>query len=128
MPRSPLSDDPDYWDRLARRIGEDAAAPLARYAAEGRAPGDTWLGLLSRSAPWVAAASAAAMLVFGLTLPPRGLDPALRWIEASVAPHDLAGTLLGGSLPPSVDSVMLEFSPVLAPARDESGGDDGDEP
>lgn len=119
LPRSPLSDDPETWDRLARRINADAAAPLAELADAGRrtVPAwrgtwlGSWLGPLSRSAPWLVAASAAAMLAFWMALPPRTEDPGLGWIESSVAPQDVAGTLLGGALPPSVDEMMLVFPP-----------------
>ena len=44
---------------------------------------------------------------------------AFRWIENSVAPREIAGTLIGGHAPPSVDALMVQFSPVLAVLDDE---------
>lgn len=105
--KSPLPTDPKYWDDLAERIAEDARAPLAQYAKRR----DVWYGVLSREAPWLVAASAAALLLLWLALPeaPRAHSS---FIERAVAPREAAGSLLGGSEPPSVDELMLAFPPV----------------
>jgi hypothetical protein len=112
LPGSPLPDDPTYWNTLAQRIGGDAAAPLARYAARGQKADDRWFGLLSRAAPWLLSAAATATLLLWLALPPRAPDASMRWLEPSIAPHDDTGALIGGSLPPSVDRLMLDFPPA----------------
>ena len=105
--RSKLPPDPEYWAGLEQRIRADAEQPLARY---GATP-DAWYGLLARSAPWLVAASAAAMLVLWFTLPPSDAGGDLGWIERFLAPDELAGTLVGGAAPPSVDTLMVQFSP-----------------
>lgn len=107
--KSKLPHDPDYWDALARRIREDAAGPLATY----RTAQDVWYGVLARRAPWLVAASVAAMLILWLIQPPAGSSATLRWMERSLAPTELAGSLMGGSEPPTVNVLMVEFP--LAP-------------
>lgn len=108
LPQSPLPPDLRYWEDLARRIRDDAAPPLAAYAAT-----DTpWYDLLARRAPWLVAAAAAAMLTLWLALPARDASPALRWIERSLAPTEAAGTLIGGPQPPSVEALMVQFPPA----------------
>ena len=106
-PRSRLPEDPEYWDGLARRISDDAAGPFAAYAAGN----DGWAAVLGRVAPWLVAASAAATLVLWLTLPARPSSPAFRWIESSLVPREMAGTLVSGAVPPTVDTLMVQFSP-----------------
>jgi hypothetical protein len=109
QPQSQLPQEPEYWDEMARRIGEDAAGPLAAYAASK----DSWTTLLGRQAPWLVAASAAAMLVLWLTLPARQSSVAFRWIERSLVPNEMAGTLVSGAAPPSVDTLMVQFPPAI---------------
>ena len=109
VPRSQFPQDPEYWEQLARRIRDDASSPLAAYAAAH----DDWYGLLARRSPWLVAASAAAMLILWLALPTPGSSVAFRWMEHSLAPNEIAGTLLGGPEPPSVDALMVQFPPVL---------------
>jgi hypothetical protein len=106
-PQSPLSQDPAYWEGLAEKVRADAAGPLAAYAAS-----DDWTAVLARRAPWLVAASAAAMLVLWLALPPRGSSVAFGWIETSLVPSEVAGTLISGSAPPTVDSLMVHFPPA----------------
>ena len=106
-PRSPLPTVPEYWDRLARRIAEDAALPLAAYAAKR----DDWYGVLAKSAPWLMAASAAALVVVLLSLPATQSSTAHVWMERSLSPSDGAGELLGAPEPPSVDELMVQFPP-----------------
>ena len=105
--QSQLPQEPEYWDRLAREINADAAAPLAAYAAAEYG----WYGILARRAPWLVAASAAAMLILWLTLPAREDSMAFRWIAGSLAPNETAGTLISGAAPPSVDELMVQFPP-----------------
>ncbi len=109
QPQSQLPQEPAYWDDLARKIGEDAAGPLAAFAAIDNG----WTGVLARRAPWLVAASAAAMLVLWLTLPARDSSVAFRWIESSMIPSEVAGTLISGSAPPSVDALMVQFPPAI---------------
>jgi len=108
-PDSNLPQDPEYWTGLVRRIREDAAGPLAAYAAVQ----DVWYDVLSRRAAWLVAASAAAMLVLWLALPTAD-SVAFRWIERSLAPSEVAGSLIGGPAPPSVEVLMVQFQPVAA--------------
>ncbi len=108
-PVSKLPEDPAYWRRLSRQISDDAAAPLAAYAGEH----DVWYGSLARNAPWVVAASAAAMLVLWFALPTTDSPQVARWFESSLAPNEIAGTLVGGPVPPSVDELMAQFPPAL---------------
>ena len=82
-------------------------------------PMNHWYGLLARRSPWLVSASAAAMLILWLALPTSDSSVAFRWIENSVAPREIAGTLIGGHAPPSVDALMVQFSPVLAVLDDE---------
>lgn len=112
-PKSQLPQDPGYWDGLARAIRADAAGPLASYAAVD----DAWYGVLARSAPWLVAASAAAMLVLWLALPPRDVSGDLRWIESSLAPSEAAGTLVAGPRAPSVDALLAQFPPPTGGQR-----------
>ncbi len=119
LPPSQLPQDPEYWGELAGKIREDAAAPLAAYAGaedgridDGRVD-DGWYRILARRAPWLLAASAAAMLILWLALPERGTSPAFRWIADALAPSETAGTWIGGAAPPSVDALMVHFSPAL---------------
>ena len=107
-PQSKLPQEPEYWDRLTRKITDDAAGPLARYAASG----DDWATVLGRHAPWLVAASVAAMLVLWLSLPARQPSPAFRWIEGSLIPSEVAATLVVGSAPPSVEALMIQFAPT----------------
>ncbi len=109
VPRSQLPQDPDYWEKLAERVRGDASGPLAAYAAAH----DNWYGLLARRSPWLVSASAAAMLILWLALPTSDSSVAFRWMEHSVAPNEIAGTLIGGPAPPSVDALMVQFPPVL---------------
>jgi hypothetical protein len=111
-PSSKLPQDPDYWERLAREIREDAAVPLAAYAAACGRGREVWLDLLARRATWWVAAAAAASAILWLSLPPRGPSPALAWIEAALAPDGVAGTLVSGDTPPAVDTVMVHFPPA----------------
>ena len=107
LPQSQLPQEPEYWDRFARRISRDAAAPLATYARANQ----VWYGVLSHRAPWLVAASAAAMLVLWVTLPARESLVADRWIERFLSPDELAGSLIGGPAPPSVDALLAQFPP-----------------
>ena len=109
LPESALPQEPEYWEGLARKIREDAAGPLVAYAAAY----DLWYGVLARRAPWLVAASVAAMLILWLALPRPDSSVALRWMEHSLAPDEVAGTLIGGPAPPSVDAVMVQFPPAL---------------
>ena len=109
FPKSQLPTEPEYWDRLARRIHEDASGPLAAYAAGG----DSWYGPLAQRAPWLVAAATAAMLILWLALPSSGSSVAFRWMERSLAPDEVAGTLISGQQPPSVDVLMAQFPPAL---------------
>lgn len=135
IPDSQLPRDPEYWESLGGKIREDAAGPLAAYAAERAAAGesgeleadaagqaprdlDAWYGELDRKAPWLIVASAAAMLILWLSLPapvPPAPDSsvAFRWMERSLGPDEVAGTLVSGPVPPSVDALMVQFSPAL---------------
>lgn len=108
-PKSPLPRDSEYWENLAGRILRDASGPLAAYAAVR----DVWYGVLARRAPWLVAASAAAMLILWLVLPSAGSSLSLDWMERSVAPNEIAGSLVGGPEPPSVDALMVQFPPAL---------------
>ena len=103
--QSELPRDPDYWDSLARRISDDAANALEAYASAQ----DVWYAVLDRRAPWLVAASATAMLVIWLGLPAPRDSVAHRWIERSVAPREIAGSLVGGATPPSVDVLLPQF-------------------
>ena len=107
LPESQLPQEPEYWDGLADKIRMDAARPLAAYAGRG----EGWDGMLARRAPWLVAASVAAMLVLWLTLPERGPSVAFRWIEGSLTPSELAGTLVSGAAPPTIDTLMIQFPP-----------------
>ena len=109
LPKSQLPQDPGYWEELAQRIRRDASGPLAAYAAAQ----DAWYDLLARRAGWLVAASAAAMLLLGLALPAADSSVAFRWIERSVAPKEVAGTLLGGPQHPSVEARVAQFLPPL---------------
>lgn len=106
-PNSNLPQDPDYWETLARRIREDAIRPLAAYAGIQ----DAWYDVLSQRAEWLMAASAAAMLILWLSLPASD-SVAFRWMERSLEPNGVAGSLMVGSSPPSVDRLMVQFQPV----------------
>ncbi len=107
LPRSPLPQEPEYWEELAGKIRADAAGPLAGYAGVDSG----WYGVLAQRAPWLVAASAAAMLLLWLALPERGPSVAFRWIEGSLAPSELAGTLVSGAAPPTVEILMVQFPP-----------------
>lgn len=107
LPKSSLPEEPEYWDALARRITQDGAGPLTKYAAVQ----EIWVDVLARRAAWWVAASLAAMLTLWLSLPASGSPGGAAWIERSLAPHDRAGALLGGSTPPSVDELMAQFPP-----------------
>ena len=107
-PQSQLPQEPEYWEGLARKINADAAGPLAAYAAAE----DDWIGVLARRAPWLVAASVAAMLILWFALPARDDSQALRWIAASLTPNETAGTLISGAMPPSVDVLMVQFPPA----------------
>ena len=107
LPQSPLPQKPEYWEDLAGRIREDAAGPLAAYA--GVKGG--WDSVLAQRAPWLVAVSAAAMLLLWLALPERGPSVAFRWIEGSLTPRELAGTLVSGAAPPTVEILMVQFPP-----------------
>lgn len=106
-PDSNLPRDPEYWAGLARRIREDAAGPLAAYAVAQ----DVWYEVLSQRAAWLVGASAAAMLVLWLALP-TSESVAFRWLERSLEPNDVAGSLIGGPAPPSVEVLMAQFYPA----------------
>ena len=115
FPKSQLPQDPGYWEELAQRIRRDASAPLAAYAAaqQAWAAQDSWYDVLARRSAWLVAPSAAAVLILWLALPAADSSVALRWIERSVAPTEMAGTLLGGPQPPSVEALVVQFSPPL---------------
>ena len=108
-PRPKLPQEPEYWDGLARKIHDDAAGPLAAYRA---AEQSAWYDSLSRQAPWLVAASAAAMLLLWLALPAADSSLVLRWMEDSLTPDEVAGTLVGGSAPPNIDVLMAQFPPA----------------
>jgi hypothetical protein len=120
---SKLPHDPGYWEGLAARIRDDAAAPLAAYAAatplaadataDGRGR-DGWPDVLARGAIWWLTAAGAAIAVLWLTLPPRDVSPAQAWIEASLTPDEPVGTLVSGDMPPAVDTVLVHFPPAGA--------------
>ncbi len=107
LPPSQLPQEPEYWEELAAKIRADAAGPLAGYSGVD----DGWYGVLAERATWLVAASVAAMLLLWLTLPARGPSVAFRWIEGSLTPSELAGTLVSGAAPPSVDTLMVNFPP-----------------
>ena len=109
FPKSQLPDDPEYWDGLAQRIRQDAAGPLAEYASTQA----VWYDVLAERAAWFVAAAAAAMLIVWITLPGPDAADAFDWIERSLAPSDLAGTLISGSEPPRVDALMVQFAPSM---------------
>ena len=111
---SKLPQEPEYWDGLAAKINDDAAATLASYAAASTDVHreDDWTAVLGRSAPWLVAASLAAMLVMWLILPPRPPSPAFVWLGDSLAPSEVAGSLVAGSTPPSVEQLMAQFPPA----------------
>lgn len=102
LPKSALPTDSDYWDSLAGRIARDAESPLAAYA--------DWSKVLARRAPWWLAASVAAMLALWLTLPSRA-SSRTAWLESALAPDEVAGAMLGGPAPPSLESLMSHFPP-----------------
>ena len=106
-PNSNLPQDPEYWAGLAKRIRADAARPLAAYAAAE----DGWYEVLSQRAAWLVAASVAAMLILWLALPTAD-SVAFRWMERSLAPSEVAGSLIGGPAPPSVEVLMAQFQPA----------------
>lgn len=110
LPESPLPQDPAYWDELAQRINEDAAEPLAAYAGGAVETVVDWYDVLARRALWLVAASAAAVLILWLTLPPRN-PVAIELVERSLAPDDVAGSLFAGAAPPSLDAVMVQYAP-----------------
>ena len=107
LPQSHLPQEPEYWEQLAAQIRADAAGPLADYAAVDHG----WYGMLAQRAPWLVAASVAAMLLLWLALPERGPSVAFRWIESSLTPSELAGTLVSGAAPPTVEILMVQFPP-----------------
>ncbi len=107
LSQSQLPQEPEYWEGLARKIKANAAAPLASYAAAQ----DGWYAVLAHRAPWLVAATAAAMLILWITLPARETSPAFRWMASSLAPNEMAGTLITGTEPPSVDALMVQFPP-----------------
>jgi hypothetical protein len=107
-PRTKMPQEPEYWDDLTRKIHEDATGPLAAYRA---AAPSTWYASLSHQAPWLIAASAAAMLLLWLSLPAPDSSQVLRQMEASLTPSEVAGTLVGGSAPPRIDMLMAQFPP-----------------
>jgi len=113
VPKSQLPKDPEYWEALTQRILQDASGPLAAHATSC----DVWYDLLARRSASLVAASAAAMLLLWLALPAPESSVAFGWIERSVAPDEIAGTLLGGPVPPSVDALIVQFPP----APDEGG-------
>jgi len=132
LPQSRLPREPEYWEALAGKIRDDAAGPLAAYAAsaiaaEAGLQQEAWDAVLARRAPWLVAASAAAALVLWLALPARvpsqGVLSAREssasspWIERSLSPIEVAGTLIGGAAPPSVDTLMVQFPPAPGEAR-----------
>ncbi len=106
-PNSNLPQDPEYWAGLASRIREDAAGPLVAYAAAQ----EGWYDVLSERAAWLVAASAAAMVILWLALPSND-SVAFRWMERSLAPDGVAGSLVGGPTPPSVEVLMAQFRPA----------------
>ncbi|HSF15774.1 MAG TPA: hypothetical protein VLK65_09480 [Vicinamibacteria bacterium] len=106
-PKSPLPGDPAYWEELTRRIREDASGPLAGYAGRAR-----WYGALAGPAPWLVATSAAAILFLWLSLPTADSPTTLHWMERSLSPDEVAGALMGGPEPPSVDALLVQFSPL----------------
>lgn len=111
-PPAKLPQDPDYWEGLAGKIRDDAAAPLAAYAAASGAAPVPWFGVLARRAPWWLAASVAAIVMLWLALPPRDVSPGPAWIEAELAPSGAAATLVSGPAPPAVDDLLGFFSPA----------------
>ena len=111
-PRSQLPQDSEYWDELARKIGHDAVDPLLEYAAARSA----WYGVLDRRAPWFVAASAAAMLLIWLALPPPD-SSATPSLEGGLVPKEVAGTLIAGPEPPSVDVLLVQFPPPIHERR-----------
>lgn len=120
--RSPLPDDPRYWEDLGSRIVAEAAGPLAarsaRLSASGSgdgpndAPPPAWHQLISRQAGWWIAASVALALALWLALPQRAPSPAFRWIERALAPDEAAGTLVARSVPPPVELLMARVEPA----------------
>jgi hypothetical protein len=112
LPRPRLPQEPEYWDRLARRVRDDAAGPLAAYRAAGQ---PAWYDTLSRRAPWLVAASAAAMLVLWLALPAADSSLVLRWMEESLTPNEVAGALVSRPTPPNIDLLMAQFPPAADP-------------
>lgn len=107
LPPSQLPRDPAYWEQLAQRIRQDAAGPLASYAAAL----DAWHDVLARRAGWLVAACAAAMLLLSLVRPAPDHSQLLGLVERSVAPNETAGRLLGGSQPPRVEELLVQFPP-----------------
>ena len=107
-PRTKMPQEPEYWDDLAHKIHDDAVGPLAAYRADDPS---VWYASLSRQAPWLIAASAAAMLLLWLSLPTADSSQVLRQMEDSLTPTEVAGTLVGGSAPPRIDMLMAQFPP-----------------
>jgi hypothetical protein len=117
LPQSRLRREPVYWEALAGKIREDAAGPLATYAAsaiaaEAGLQQEAWDAVLARRAPWLVAASAATALVLWLALPARVPAQGVLWLERSVTPAEIAGSLVGGPVAPSVDALMVQFPPT----------------
>jgi len=117
LPQSRLPREPEYWEALAGKIRDDAAGPLAAYAASAIAAEagfqqEAWDAVLARRAPWLVAASAAAALVLWLALPARVPSQGVLWLERSVTPTEIAGSLVGGPAAPSVDALMVQFPPT----------------
>jgi len=111
-PSPQLPQDPGYWDQLAHKMSADASSPLAGYASsvihvEG------WYDVVARRAASVVAASMAAVLLLWFAYPPSEPSVAQQWIEHSLAPNEVAGSLLVGPQPPSVDSLVVHFPAAL---------------
>lgn len=107
LPPSQLPEDPGYWERMARRISADAQIPLARYAAAE----ESWLQVLDRCAAWLLPLAATCMLLFWISLPRHPMSLATDWTERWLTPSEVPSKLLRDDRPPSVEAVLVQFSP-----------------
>ena len=53
------------------------------------------------------------MFLLWFVLPAPDSSLAFRWIEHSLAPDEIAGSMLSGPAPPSLDDLMVQFPPAI---------------
>ncbi len=120
-PSSSLPEDPRYWTTLERRILDDAALPLHRYAevsageSEGDVPALHWYGEVSRHAPWLVAASLIAGLLLWARLPLPDASTTRQWMQRSLTQDHLAASLATIEAPSPV-AVMMQLEPATGEA------------